>query len=84
MPKRSYNRIALSVVSASTESIIPGNTGRPRRCGWLDAALLKRLQVLGLPTILFFNAEGQEQPERRVTGFMDAAAFSAHLRDWQA
>ncbi|EPL9763253.1 hypothetical protein WJG59_004644, partial [Klebsiella pneumoniae] len=23
-------------------------------------------------------------PERRVTGFMDAAAFSAHLRDWQA
>ena len=29
---------------------------------------LKHLQVLGLPTILFFNAEGQEQPERRVTG----------------
>ncbi|UNI41128.1 hypothetical protein L7H87_02345 [Klebsiella pneumoniae] len=49
-----------------------------------DTALLKHLQVLGLPTILFFNAEGQEQPERRVTGFMDAAAFSAHLRDWQA
>ncbi len=49
-----------------------------------DVALLKHLQVLGLPTILFFNAEGQEQPERRVTGFMDAAAFSAHLRDWQA
>ena len=49
-----------------------------------DAALLKRLQVLGLPTILFFNAQGQEQPDRRVTGFMDAAAFSAHLRDWQA
>ncbi|MFV3240041.1 protein-disulfide reductase DsbD, partial [Klebsiella pneumoniae] len=37
-----------------------------------DVALLKHLQVLGLPTILFFNAEGQEQPERRVTGFMDA------------
>ena len=37
-----------------------------------------------VPTILFFNAEGQEQPERRVTGFIDAAAFSAHLRDWQA
>ncbi len=33
-----------------------------------DVALLKHLQVLGLPTILFFNAEGQEQPERRVTG----------------
>ncbi len=49
-----------------------------------DVALLKHLQVLGLPTILFFNAEGQEQPERRVTGFMDAVVFSAHLRDWQA
>ncbi|EPB2169327.1 TPA: protein-disulfide reductase DsbD [Klebsiella aerogenes] len=48
-----------------------------------DAALLKHLQVLGLPTILFFNAQGEEQPTQRVTGFMDAAAFSAHLRDWQ-
>lgn len=48
-----------------------------------DAALLKNLQVLGLPTILFFNAQGEEQPAQRVTGFMDAAAFSAHLRDWQ-
>ena len=48
-----------------------------------DAALLKHLQVLGLPTILFFNAQGEEQPAQRVTGFMDAAAFSAHLRDRQ-
>ncbi|HBW5539540.1 TPA: protein-disulfide reductase DsbD [Klebsiella aerogenes] len=48
-----------------------------------DAALLKHLQVLGLPTILFFNAQGEEQPAQRVTGFMDATAFSAHLRDWQ-
>lgn len=48
-----------------------------------DAALLKHLQVLGLPTILFFNAQGEEQPAQRVTGFMDAEAFSAHLRDWQ-
>ena len=42
-----------------------------------DVALLKHLQVLGLPTILFFDAEGKEHPEARVTGFMDAAAFSA-------
>lgn len=48
-----------------------------------DAALLKHLQVLGLPTILFFNEQGEEQPAQRVTGFMDAAAFSAHLRDRQ-
>ncbi|HDG9183565.1 protein-disulfide reductase DsbD [Citrobacter freundii] len=48
-----------------------------------DVALLKHLQVLGLPTILFFDAEGKEHPEARVTGFMDAASFSAHLRDRQ-
>ena len=48
-----------------------------------DVALLKHLQVLGLPTILFFDAEGKEHLEARVTGFMDAATFSAHLRDRQ-
>ncbi|MFL4400461.1 protein-disulfide reductase DsbD [Citrobacter portucalensis] len=48
-----------------------------------DVALLKHLQVLGLPTILFFDADGKEHPEARVTGFMDAATFSAHLRDRQ-
>jgi len=48
-----------------------------------DKALLKELNVLGLPTILFFNAQGKEQPAQRVTGFMDAATFSAHLRDRQ-
>ncbi|MBF2792236.1 MULTISPECIES: protein-disulfide reductase DsbD [Enterobacter] len=48
-----------------------------------DKALLKQLNVLGLPTILFFNQQGQEQQGQRVTGFMDAAAFSAHLRNRQ-
>ncbi|HDR2352544.1 TPA: protein-disulfide reductase DsbD [Enterobacter asburiae] len=48
-----------------------------------DKALLKQLNVLGLPTILFFSQQGQEQPEQRITGFMDAAAFSAHLRNRQ-
>ncbi|ELW1647854.1 protein-disulfide reductase DsbD [Enterobacter oligotrophicus] len=48
-----------------------------------DKALLKHLNVLGLPTILFFNERGEEQPMQRVTGFMDATAFSAHLRDRQ-
>jgi thiol:disulfide interchange protein DsbD len=48
-----------------------------------DVALLKHLQVLGLPTILFFDAQGKEQPNARVTGFMDAATFSAHLHDRQ-
>ena len=48
-----------------------------------DVALLKHLQVLGLPTILFFDENGNEQPTLRVTGFKDAAAFRAHLRDRQ-
>lgn len=46
-----------------------------------DAALLKHLQVLGLPTILFFDTTGQEQPKARVTGFMDADTFRTHLRN---
>ncbi|TNV11975.1 protein-disulfide reductase DsbD [Buttiauxella sp. B2] len=46
-----------------------------------DAALLKHLQVLGLPTILFFDTTGQEQPNARVTGFMDADAFRTHLQN---
>ncbi|MGG5839041.1 protein-disulfide reductase DsbD, partial [Huaxiibacter chinensis] len=45
-----------------------------------DKALLRQLDVLGLPTILFFDEQGNEQPAARVTGFMDAEAFSAHLR----
>jgi len=46
-----------------------------------DKALLQHLQVLGLPTIVFFDAQGQEHPAQRITGFMDAPAFAAHLRN---
>ncbi|CAI1927846.1 Thiol:disulfide interchange protein DsbD precursor [Serratia proteamaculans] len=45
-----------------------------------QVALLKHLKVLGLPTILFFNGTGQELTTQRVTGFMDAAVFNAHLQ----
>jgi len=48
-----------------------------------DKALLKQLKVLGLPTILFYDEQGVERPAQRVTGFMDASAFSAHLRNRQ-
>ncbi|WP_369789610.1 protein-disulfide reductase DsbD [Rouxiella sp. WC2420] len=48
-----------------------------------QAALLKRLNVLGLPTILFFGPEGKEIPQSRVTGFMDSAEFSNHLHNTQ-
>ncbi|QKJ88854.1 Thiol:disulfide interchange protein DsbD [Paramixta manurensis] len=45
-----------------------------------DQALLQHLEVLGLPTILFFDANGKEIPGSRVTGFMDGKAFAAHLQ----
>ncbi|CAI2001033.1 protein-disulfide reductase DsbD [Serratia proteamaculans] len=45
-----------------------------------QVALLKHLKVLGLPTILFFNGTGQELTTQRVTGFMDAVVFNAHLQ----
>ncbi|MDH2067772.1 protein-disulfide reductase DsbD [Pantoea sp. GD03673] len=45
-----------------------------------DNALLQHLQVLGLPTIVFFNAQGREIPDSRITGFLNAADFRAHLQ----
>ena len=45
-----------------------------------ERALLQHLQVLGLPTILFFDPQGNEIPGSRVTGYLDAAAFQAHLQ----
>ncbi|MDF7659815.1 protein-disulfide reductase DsbD [Erwiniaceae bacterium L1_54_6] len=46
-----------------------------------DNALLQHLQVLGLPTILFFDAQGKEIPNSRVTGFLSADEFRAHLHN---
>jgi len=46
-----------------------------------DNALLQHLQVLGLPTILFFDAQGREIPDSRVTGFLNAEDFRAHLQN---
>lgn len=47
------------------------------------AELLKHLQVLGLPTILFFGDNAKEMPHSRVTGFMDASEFQQHLQKMQ-
>ncbi|SFB77828.1 protein-disulfide reductase DsbD [Pseudoalteromonas denitrificans] len=46
-----------------------------------DDALLfmKHFNVFGLPSILFFDKQGQELTSERVTGFMDANNFAAHL-----
>ncbi len=36
--------------------------------------------VFGLPTIMFFDLEGNEIESGRVTGFMDAQNFAAHIK----
>ena len=43
--------------------------------------LMKHFNVLGLPTILFFNEQGQELTEARVTGFMQASPFLQWLNN---
>lgn len=40
-----------------------------------NSELMKRFNVLGLPTILFFDENGQEMTQSRVTGFLDADDF---------
>lgn len=48
-----------------------------------DIELLQKLNVLGLPTIEFWNADGSHQPNARITGFMDAPSFINHLNAHQ-
>ncbi len=40
-----------------------------------DVELMEAYDVLGLPSIMFFNAQGQELPQYRATGFEDAEQF---------
>ncbi len=44
-----------------------------------DKALLKRFGLFGPPGILFFDAQGHEQVERRVIGFQNSAQFLMSL-----
>ncbi|KZX56251.1 protein-disulfide reductase DsbD [Vibrio sp. HI00D65] len=48
-----------------------------------DIELLRQMQVLGLPTIEFWNSEGNHVPNARVTGFMPADLFLKHMQDHQ-
>ena len=41
-----------------------------------NKALMERFNVMGLPTILFFDEQNNEIQGSRVTGFMDADSFS--------
>lgn len=41
--------------------------------------LMEEFTVFGLPSILFFNTQGQELSTQRVTGFLKAEDFASHL-----
>ena len=45
-----------------------------------NLAFQEHFAVLGLPTILFFDENGQELSSARVTGFMRAAPFAEHVK----
>jgi len=45
-----------------------------------NVALMEHFGVFGLPSILFFNKEGKELTQQRVTGFMEADEFTAHIK----
>ncbi|KZN68917.1 protein-disulfide reductase DsbD [Pseudoalteromonas luteoviolacea] len=42
--------------------------------------IMDHFTVFGLPSMLFFDKQGNEIPELRVTGFMNAEDFAEHLR----
>jgi thiol:disulfide interchange protein DsbD len=44
-----------------------------------DKALLKRFNLIGPPSILFFDETGTERPELRLVGFEPADEFVAHV-----
>ncbi len=44
-----------------------------------DKALLKAFGLIGPPSMLFFDRQGQEQREYRLVGFLEADAFQAHV-----
>lgn len=41
--------------------------------------LMGHFDIFGLPSILFFDTQGNELDQRRVTGFMAAEEFAAHV-----
>ena len=44
-----------------------------------DFKLMQKMNVLGLPTIEFWNEQGVHVPSARITGFKDAKTFLSHL-----
>ncbi|OHU86184.1 MULTISPECIES: protein-disulfide reductase DsbD [Pseudoalteromonas] len=46
--------------------------------------IMKEFNVFGLPTMLFFDGQGNELPDLRVTGFMGPEPFAKHLEKVRA
>lgn len=46
-----------------------------------DIALFKKLNIMGLPTIDFWNSDGSYQSNARITGFLQAEPFIQHLNN---
>ncbi|PCH97990.1 MAG: protein-disulfide reductase DsbD [Gammaproteobacteria bacterium] len=44
-----------------------------------NVALMEHFSVFGLPSILFFDLQGKELSQQRITGFMGAEEFSDHI-----
>jgi thiol:disulfide interchange protein DsbD len=44
-----------------------------------NVELMEHFNVFGLPSILFFNLQGEELSQQRITGFMEADEFSTHV-----
>jgi len=44
-----------------------------------NVELMEHFSVFGLPSILFFDLQGKELSQQRITGFMEAEEFSAHI-----
>ncbi|EPZ8231373.1 protein-disulfide reductase DsbD [Vibrio alginolyticus] len=47
-----------------------------------DIELLKQMNVLGLPTIEFWDASGEHVSNARLTGFMQAEPFLEHIKQF--
>ena len=44
-----------------------------------NIALMEHFNIFGLPSILFFDLQGNELSQQRITGFMGADEFSTHI-----
>lgn len=45
-----------------------------------DIALMQHLQVIGFPSLLFWDNQGNSLPQAKISGFIDAETFSRHLQ----